>query len=376
MENIHKHKARLIKIHLNFKKNPNRVHSEKWLNEIKEEVNNIIRDCEKSNLALGLFNRIVVKEDLQECHSVYKTILNIVAWQRELRESGRTETNCSDEMSEGSTSAENSDEPVIAARGEADEIVIAAQRPTTMASFNDIEGAVDKFDGRSIDVKGWIASFENVARACECSELQKFLFCKRLLTGAAKLAVEGEADTNTFAKIKTCLEENFAVTVSISEVHRQLNAARKDRLEDSFEFALRMKRTAALAKVDDTSLIDYIIRGLGGQRVEKIGLYEAKTFAELRDKLKTYEKVKSSAEYVKPIAKTSPRPASSSSTNSSDVHSSEPRIKQEKATLKCYNCNENGHLRRNCTKPSKCFKCQKEGHFANNCPEAVGQERA
>ena len=37
--------------------------------------------------------------------------------------------------------------------------------------------------------------------------------------------------------------------------------------------------------------------------------------------------------------------------------------------VKCYNCNELGHMANKCPRPVKCKKCKGEGHLAKACPD-------
>lgn len=52
---------------------------------------------------------------------------------------------------------------------------------SSMASFADVEGALDKYDGVSKPPAEWLASYLAVSDACHFSEVQKYLFCRRLL---------------------------------------------------------------------------------------------------------------------------------------------------------------------------------------------------
>ena len=43
--------------------------------------------------------------------------------------------------------------------------------------------------------------------------------------------------------------------------------------------------------------------------------------------------------------------------------------------MTCYNCNEDGHMSRECPKEDKrgkmtCYNCQGEGHMSRDCPDA------
>ena len=39
--------------------------------------------------------------------------------------------------------------------------------------------------------------------------------------------------------------------------------------------------------------------------------------------------------------------------------------------VKCYNCEEEGHIQRDCPHPRKvtCYACKEEGHIQRNCPQ-------
>ena len=47
--------------------------------------------------------------------------------------------------------------------------------------------------------------------------------------------------------------------------------------------------------------------------------------------------------------------------------------------MSCYNCNEEGHISRDCPKPREggggpmsCFNCNEEGHMSRDCPKPRG----
>ena len=57
-------------------------------------------------------------------------------------------------------------------------------------SFQDVENPLDSFDGESTSVVDWLAQFEEVSTVFSWTDFQKLLYARRLLKGAAKLAVE------------------------------------------------------------------------------------------------------------------------------------------------------------------------------------------
>ena len=56
-----------------------------------------------------------------------------------------------------------------------------------------------------------------------------------------------------------------------------------------------------------------------------------------------------------------------------------PQIKREvnvtMSTSRCYRCNEEGHMSRNCNKIPHCSKCNKKGHQARDCRQGNLRER-
>jgi len=58
-------------------------------------------------------------------------------------------------------------------------------------TFRDVEESLEKFSGEGgKNYENWIQEFEEIANACNWNEIQKYLYARRLLSGAAKLAVE------------------------------------------------------------------------------------------------------------------------------------------------------------------------------------------
>lgn len=65
-------------------------------------------------------------------------------------------------------------------------------------TFRDIEESVETFNGDDkVDVTCWIKEFEELAKLCEWSDIQRVVYAKRLLRGSAKLFIRYEKGTKT-----------------------------------------------------------------------------------------------------------------------------------------------------------------------------------
>lgn len=199
---------------------------------------------------------------------------------------------------------------------------------------------------------------------------KKYFFCRRLLSGAARLAVESEADVRDYVQLKDFLKENFDVKVNGDELHSRMRTTRINKGESCVEYAYRMKRLASLGEVDNQSLLNYIIVGLGGVKAEKITLYEAADFTALRKKLVVFDKVRTVTDNARPQSgarwQAGPSTGLRTSVSASAKADSPVVVKREKT--RCFKCNGEGHIARECPNPVRCYRCQAEGHRSTECP--------
>ena len=112
-----------------------------------------------------------------------------------------------------SDSEEEIKEDTISKAEEKEEKKTIKTTSETMANifaFQDVENSLSLFDGESVSVEKWTKQFEEMATVFVWSDLQKFLYAKRLLKGAATSAVDtcGQG-VNGFATLKDFLKNEF-----------------------------------------------------------------------------------------------------------------------------------------------------------------------
>ncbi|GFX93071.1 transposon Tf2-9 polyprotein [Trichonephila clavipes] len=132
------------------------------------------------------------------------------------------------------------------------------------------------------------------------------------------------------------------------------------------------------SKIDEASIIQYVINGIDGPRSDKIILYGATSFSEFKQKLRTYETV------IKNMGI-----HNSNSPNFPHLYESRGRdFKQQsfqrkptkcnasdaaKNPQRCFNCNDVGHLSKSCSNHSRgprCLSCTLYGHKSFDCRRA------
>lgn len=213
-----------------------------------------------------------------------------------------------------------------------DSLEMAANFP-----FKDVEDALEKFTGETTKtVDEWVKHYEDVAKTCGWNEIQMYLFARKLLRGAARGAVEADETAINYKKLVETLKKEFNKERTSYEIHRDLMHSKKSASKSHLEYLYEMKKMGP--KVDEPSMVRYIVDGLPGEKTEKSILYDAKNLDELKIKLKVYEL----------------------------MHKS----KASSTVIRCKNCGSKSHQTDSCPdqqKGTRCFKCNNFGHVAKDC---------
>lgn len=235
---------------------------------------------------------------------------------------------------------------------------------TTNFTFKDVDDALEKFSGESErNIETWLLMFEAIATTCKWNDVQKYLYARKLLIGAAKLAIEGDDTLVDYALLKAKLQNDFKEKLTLVELHEKMTNRKKLASETFLEYFYAMQKVGK-GKMDAMSTIHYIVNGIPDNPSEKIILYDAQTLEELKIKLKTYETVrnqrKTTSSNVKP-----PFRKFQNSMSQEASSSSQPNIR-------CFNCGSRSHQRNDCpdkSKGTRCFNCNQFGHRAKECRE-------
>ncbi|GFX18537.1 uncharacterized protein K02A2.6-like [Trichonephila clavipes] len=132
------------------------------------------------------------------------------------------------------------------------------------------------------------------------------------------------------------------------------------------------------SKIDEASIIQYVINGIDGPRSDKIILYGANSFSEFKQKLRTYETV------IKNMGihnSNSPNFRHSYESRGRDFKQQSFQRKPTKFNVsdaaknpqRCFNCNDIGHLSKSCPNHSRgprCLSCNLYGHKSFECRRA------
>ncbi|XP_055589210.1 uncharacterized protein LOC129741495 [Uranotaenia lowii] len=241
-------------------------------------------------------------------------------------------------------------------------------------TFNDIGDSLEKFSGERTDrdVHDWLEEFENTSDNFGWSDAHKFVYGRRLLKGTAKLFVNSSSGLNCWESLKTALEEEFGAKVSSAEIHELLRSRKKKNDESFLQYIYHMQNIAKRARVEEDAICEYVANGVNDIAVNKICLYGANTIAELKVRIKQYEKMKSH------MREPTHRATKNTNTSERDREKRDSKSGAKDYThttnasdsLRCYNCGNRGHYANDCDTKSrgpKCFGCGEHGHLAKNC---------
>ncbi|XP_017475696.1 PREDICTED: uncharacterized protein LOC108365966 [Rhagoletis zephyria] len=188
-------------------------------------------------------------------------------------------------------------------------------------TLRDIVDSLSMFNGSgSPSIEDWLEEFEENATAVHWNNLQKFIYAKQLLRGAAKMFVRSQRGVTDWSSLKQALKSEFGIVVSSMEVHRMLRNCRKRQNESYREYLYNLMEISKPIELDELSLVTYFIEGIPDSNANK------------RNK------------------------ASTGLGNNKDQ------------TKRCFKCGDISHIAKDCSqKQIKCFKCGQPGHRAVDC---------
>lgn len=232
-------------------------------------------------------------------------------------------------------------------------------------SFRDVEDALRKFKGEAIDdIEEWIAEFEVTAETCKWNDVQKYMFCRKLLRGEAQLAMEANREINSYATLIAHLKTEHEDDTGGADIYIRMSNRKKTDTETYIEFMYKMKKMAS-DKIDEQSVCKYIVNGLPDSPQDKITLFEATTYKELKRKLKAFAESSAVRNTPKQLNGHPNGPKKQYTKN--DKSRTTPEVRK---TTKCYNCGTEGHGRDTCPdkeRGKRCFNCQAFGHVGKDC---------
>lgn len=157
-------------------------------------------------------------------------------------------------------------------------------------TFRDIEDSLEKFDGiEGQNIIDWLAEFEEQSNVFEWDNDEKLVYARRLLSGPAKLFVNHDLKPKTWRRLKHGLMCEFEQEIDTMAIHRKLSKMKKRNAESYNEFCYRVRKLAAPAKLDQKTIISYIVEAVGETTDSKLFLSEASSMGELKEKLRLYE---------------------------------------------------------------------------------------
>ena len=134
--------------------------------------------------------------------------------------------------------------------------------------------------------------FEDNAEAVGWNQLQRFIYAKQLLKGAARLFIRSQSGVKSWSMLKEVLIEEFGAKITSIEVHRMLRNRKKRSNESCREYLYTLMEIGKPIQLDENSLIQYFVDGIPDSKFGKSILYQARNIEELKHNIKTYEKIR------------------------------------------------------------------------------------
>lgn len=240
-------------------------------------------------------------------------------------------------------------------------------------TFKDIEESIEHFTGDDQkDIGKWLRDFEEMSELIGWNDLQRLIYARRLMRGTAKLFINSGELVNSWEHFQELLISEFGVKVNSAIVHKQLAKRWKRNNETYQQYVYAMVDIANQAKVEEEAVVMYIIDGIKDIASNKAVLYEANNISTIKERLKTYERMKQrESMFGRNTLSTTRGVAETEATN---IFKTTPHNNNREARrrYKCFSCKSDEHEKKNCPKV-RCYVCNELGHLSTYCPRK--QER-
>ncbi|GLV33478.1 hypothetical protein CBL_20215 [Carabus blaptoides fortunei] len=193
----------------------------------------------------------------------------------------------------------------------------------------------------------WAQRIESVATAYAWDDTLKLMQAVNKLRGAAKLWMDGLVDEITsWEAFKRQLLRSFPSVCDQADVHLQLTKRKKEKGENYESYVYAMRAISRRGNIDNSSLIKYILNGLGDRELARsLALCEFLDIEELLRKIKRLESVDDRTRVAGTIRST----ISPNAPGQVSQENQRPNERRQKA-VRCYNCQGLGHIAQNCNR--------------------------
>lgn len=163
-------------------------------------------------------------------------------------------------------------------------------RPSIGLKLDDIVATFKPFkgDGQS-NIDKWLLHFEEQCTIFHLSEVQKYIFAKRVLKGPAKMFIEYESTAVTWRELRAELRGEFSKPINSVLIHQKLCQRRKKATESNLDYLYEMLELGSQADLDIQAILTHTINGISAPAHLKTFLYDARDLQDVKRKLSSFE---------------------------------------------------------------------------------------
>ncbi|XP_018566986.2 uncharacterized protein LOC108907688 [Anoplophora glabripennis] len=248
----------------------------------------------------------------------------------------------------------------------------------------DFSKTIEDFTGESgpQDAKLWLKQLETTANLHSWPQAFVFETARSHLCGAAKFWYRGRNDITDWTKFKTAFANTFLMSKSKTELWKEMQS-RIQGIKENVSVYFHEKITLCRElNLDFEETKEQVVIGLWSKELANFLITKVhKDENELFKDILHYERIKSAR--VERVHERNSKINNESSVPDTmkeyvNKKNLRPPLKNEKGEMKCYNCDEYGHIAKQCQKEKRvytCLRCNEEGHIVRHCTKPKPMER-